>query len=125
MGEGRSGKEILEEMLKLRKSYPAEVLKSREVLAREAPEYLELFHKTYTYVVLNYTNEAFAAISQAHSNSAPPRTKSWMRCLLLPLRQASMRCRWPCRSLTKSTSNGQRSSRNSIEFHRRCFPISE
>jgi AhpD family alkylhydroperoxidase len=46
----RSGKDILEEMLKVRTSYPPDVLKSREVLAREAPEYLELFHKTYTYI---------------------------------------------------------------------------
>lgn len=48
---GRSGKEILDEMLAVRRTYPPDVLKSREVLAREAPEYLELFHKTYMYVL--------------------------------------------------------------------------
>ena len=46
-----NGKKILDQMLKVRTSYPADVLKSREVLAREAPEYLELFHKTYLYVL--------------------------------------------------------------------------
>ena len=51
MAEVRSGKQILDEMLKVRTSYPAQVLKSREILAREAPEYLELFHKTYMYVL--------------------------------------------------------------------------
>lgn len=51
MTQARSGREILDEMLKVRTSYPAEVLRSREILAREAPEYLELFHKTYMYVV--------------------------------------------------------------------------
>lgn len=38
-------------MLKVRTSYPADVLKSREILAREAPQYLELFHKTYLYIL--------------------------------------------------------------------------
>ena len=38
-------------MLKVRTSYPADVLKSREILAREAPEYLELFHKTFLYIL--------------------------------------------------------------------------
>jgi len=46
-----NGKKILDQMLKVRNSYPADVLKSREILAREAPEYLELFHKTYLYVL--------------------------------------------------------------------------
>lgn len=44
------GMGILDEMLKVRTSYPPDVLKSREILAREAPEYLELFHKTYLYL---------------------------------------------------------------------------
>lgn len=50
MEQGSKGRRILEEMLKVRTSYPADVLKSREVLAREAPGYLELFHKTYLYL---------------------------------------------------------------------------
>ena len=51
MAQARSGKQVLDEMLKVRTSYPPDVLRSREILAREAPEYLELFHKTYMYVV--------------------------------------------------------------------------
>ncbi len=51
MEPGSKGREILEEMLKIRTSYPPDVLKSREILAREAPEYLELFHKTYLYIL--------------------------------------------------------------------------
>lgn len=51
MKAGAKGQKILGEMLKIRKSYPADVLKSREVMAREAPEYLELFHKTYLYIL--------------------------------------------------------------------------
>ena len=52
MKQGKTkGSQVLNEMLKVRKSYPADVLKSRQVLAREAPEYLELFHKTYMYIM--------------------------------------------------------------------------
>src|SRR5512140_1309064 len=51
MRRNAKGKKILGEMLKVRTSYPADVLKSREILAREAPEYLELFHKTYLYIL--------------------------------------------------------------------------
>jgi AhpD family alkylhydroperoxidase len=51
MGRSAKGKKILGAMLKVRTSYPADVMKSREVLAREAPEYLELFHKTYLYIL--------------------------------------------------------------------------
>lgn len=45
------GADVLSDMLKIRTTYPADVLKSRQVLAREAPEYLELFHKTYMYIL--------------------------------------------------------------------------
>lgn len=38
-------------MLKVRTSHSAEVLRSWEILAREAPEYLELFHRTYMYIL--------------------------------------------------------------------------
>lgn len=51
MKQSRKGSEILGEMLKVRTTYPSDVLKSRQVLAREAPEYLELFHKTYMYIM--------------------------------------------------------------------------
>jgi len=49
------GREILEKVRRDRKSYTREVLKSREVLARDAPEYLELFHKTHMHVVYERT----------------------------------------------------------------------
>lgn len=51
MRESAKGRKILEQMLKVRTSYPGDVLKSREILAREAPEYLELFHKTFLYIL--------------------------------------------------------------------------
>jgi AhpD family alkylhydroperoxidase len=51
MKRSAKGKRILGQMLKVRTSYPADVLKSREILAREAPEYLELFHKTFLYIL--------------------------------------------------------------------------
>jgi AhpD family alkylhydroperoxidase len=51
MKRSAKGKKILGQMLKVRTSYPADVLKSREILAREAPEYLELFHKTFLYIL--------------------------------------------------------------------------
>src|ERR1043166_7094778 len=45
------GKQVLERMLSVRTSYPPDVLKSREVLAREAPEYLEQFNKSFMYIM--------------------------------------------------------------------------
>ena len=50
MANETPGKTVLEEMLKVRTSYPADVLKSRQILAREAPEYLALFHQTYLHL---------------------------------------------------------------------------
>ena len=51
MRRSAKGRKILGQVLKVRTSYPADVLKSREILAREAPEYLELFHKTFLYIL--------------------------------------------------------------------------
>jgi AhpD family alkylhydroperoxidase len=51
MAENERGADVLREMLEVRTTYPPDVLKSRQVLAREAPEYLELFHRTYMHIV--------------------------------------------------------------------------
>jgi AhpD family alkylhydroperoxidase len=51
MARTDKSKQVLDSMLAVRTSYPPDVQRSRQVLAREAPEYLELFHKTYMYIL--------------------------------------------------------------------------
>jgi alkylhydroperoxidase/carboxymuconolactone decarboxylase family protein YurZ len=47
---GRS-KELMEKIKKDRPSYTPQVMRSREILAKEDPEYLELFHRMHMHVV--------------------------------------------------------------------------
>jgi alkylhydroperoxidase/carboxymuconolactone decarboxylase family protein YurZ len=44
-------KEIIEKIKKDRPTYTSQVLRSREILAKEDPEYLELFHRMHMHVV--------------------------------------------------------------------------